>query len=113
MNEQGEDVKTIDLPNGKLLRRKQPDKIEIVDMDKFMMNADSSMLTVVPESVRPDLRKVLAAYKRSLTPPVGTKVITGEEKFSIKLNNNKENNNGESSETGVGDKSAGSYKTAI
>jgi len=113
MYEQGADVKTIDLPNGKLLRRKQPDKIEIVDMDKFIQNADSSMLTVVPESVRPDLRKVMAYYKRRLIPPVGARLVIGEEKFSIKLNNNKENNNGESSEIGVGDKSADSYKTAV
>lgn len=114
MYEQGEDVKTIDLPNGKLLRRKQPDKIEIIDMDKFMLNADSSMLTVIPESVRPDLRKVLAAYKRSLRPPVGTKIVTGDEKFSIKLNNNKkEKDNGTTTEAGVGYKSADSYQTAV
>lgn len=60
LREQGEDVKTIDLPNGKLLRRKQPDKIEIIDMDKFMLNAEASMLTVLSESVRPDLRKIMA-----------------------------------------------------
>lgn len=115
MREQGDDVKTIDLPNGKLLRRKQPDKIQIENMDEFMFNADASMLTVNPESVRPDLRKVMAFYKRRLIPPVGTKLVVGEEKFSIKLNNNEkeQEDNGTTSETGVGDKQADSYKTAV
>lgn len=115
MREQGEDVKTIDLPNGKLLRRKQPDKIEIVDMDEFMLNADSSMLTVSPETVRPDLRKVMAYYKRRLIPPVGTKVVVGEEKFSIKLNNNEkeQEDNGTTSETGIGDQQTGTYKAVV
>ncbi len=115
MKEQGEDVKTIEVCNGKLLRRKQPDKIEIVDMDQFMLNADSSMLTVSPETVRPDLRKVMAFYKRRLIPPAGTKLIVGEEKFSIKLNNNEkeQEHNGTTSETRVGNKQANSYKTAV
>lgn len=115
MKEQGEKVKTIDLPNGKLIRRKQPDKIEITNMDEFMHNADSSMLTVMPESVRPDLRKVMVYYKRRLIPPVGTKLIVGEEKFSIKLNKNEkeQEDNGTTSKTGVGNKQADSYKTAI
>ena len=46
--------------------RKQPNKIEIENMDKFMLNADSSMLTVIPETVRADLNKIKAYYKRSL-----------------------------------------------
>jgi Bacteriophage Mu Gam like protein len=114
MREQ-EGVKTIDLPNGKLLRRKQPDKIQIENFDEFMLNADASMLTVNPESVRPDLRKVMAYYKRRLIPPVGTKVVVGEEKFSIKLNNNKkeQEDNGTTSETGAGNKQRNSYKAAV
>ena len=96
MREQGEDVKTIDLPNGKLLRRKQPDKIEITDMDAFILNADSSMLTVQPETVRPDLNKIKAYYKRRLIVPEGCELKVGIEKFSIKLKQNGEDN-GESS----------------
>jgi hypothetical protein len=115
MREQGEEVKTIDLPKGKLVRRKQPDKIEITDMDEFMLNADSSMLTVSPETVRPDLRKVMAYYKRRLIPPLGTKIVVGEEKFSIKLNNNEkeQEDNGTTSKTRAGNKQTNSYKTAV
>jgi len=112
MKEQGEEVKTIDLPNGKLLIRKQPDKIQIENMEEFMLNANSSMLTVLPETVRPDLRKVMTQYKRSLVPPVGTKLVIGEDKFSIKLRNNKEAENG-TPQAGAGIESAQNYKTAV
>lgn len=113
MRNQDDTVKTIDLPNGKLLRRKQPDKIEIVDLEKFMLSANSYMLSVVPEIVKPDLKKVMATYKRNLILPEGTRLIVGEEKFSIKLKNNKEEEDGEPSEAGAGNKSADSYKTAV
>ena len=113
MNEQGEDVKTIDLPRGKLLRRKQPDKIEIIDMEKFMLNADQSMLTVQMETVRADMNKIKAYYKRRLVPPEGTRLIVGLNKFSIKLNNNnKENENGKK-EIGSGNKQADPYKAVV
>ena len=111
MREQGEDVKTIDLPNGKLLRRKQPDKIEITDMDTFILNADSSLLTVIPETVRADLNKIKAYYKRSLRVPKGTKLVLGEEKFSIKLTQRGEEN-GET-KAGAGSQSAQNYKAVI
>ena len=116
MKSQGDSVKTIDLPNGKLLRRKQPDKIEIADIDKFMLRADSQLLTVIPEMVKPNLKKIMAYYKRRLILPEGTKLIIGEEKFSIKLNNNnndKEKDDGESSEIRTGDQPADSYKAVV
>ena len=112
MYEQGEDVKTIDLPNGKLLRRKQPNKIEIDDMDEFMLNADSSMLTVIPEMVKPNLNKIKAYYKMSLTVPKGTKIVIGEEKFSIKLSERGGGENGKV-KAGAGIKSTKNYKTAV
>ena len=116
MKSQGDSVKTIDLPNGKLLRRKQPDKIEIADIDKFMLRADSQLLTVIPEMVKPNLKKIMAYYKRRLILPEGTKLIIGEEKFSIKLNNNnndKEKDDGESSEIRTGDQPADTYKAVV
>ena len=116
MKSQGDSVKTIDLPNGKLLRRKQPDKIEIADIDKFMLRADSQLLTVIPEMVKPNLKKIMAYYKRRLVLPEGTKLRIGEEKFSIKLNNNnndKEKDDGESSEIRTGDQPADTYKAVV
>ena len=86
MESQNEEVKTIDLPNGTLTRRKGPDKIEIVDMEAFLQNANKSMFTLQPEIVKPNLNKIKAYYKMTLKLPEGTKLIEGEEKFNIKLN---------------------------
>ena len=106
------DVKTVDLPNGKLLKRKQPDKIEIVDMDQFLSEANSQMLVIQPEIVRPDLNKIKAFYKRTLKVPEGTKLVIGKEKFSIKLKQNGEENNGkEEIRTGV--KQTNSFRDAV
>ena len=112
MNDQDDKVKTIDLPNGKLLKRKQPDKIEIVDLENFLLNADRSMISLQPEIVKPDLNKIKAFYKRTLKLPEGTKLIEGKEKFSIKLINNKEQENGKK-ETGVGTEQSDSLKAVV
>ena len=109
MESQNEDVKTIDLPNGKLLRRKTPDKIEIVDMELFLQNANKSMFTIQPEIVKPNLTKIKAYYKMTQRVPAGTQLIEGEEKFNIKLN---EVNNG-TKETGIGAEQTNSYRDAV
>ena len=112
MSEQDPQVRTIDLANGQLQVRKQKDKIQIENMDEFMLNADASMLTVIPESVKPDMRKVMAKYKRSLVPPLGTKLIVGEDKFIIKIKDKGEQKNG-ATEAGANFESAKDYKTAV
>jgi len=114
MREQGENVKTIELPNGKLLRRKQPTRLEITDMDEFMKNENLYQLgTLQPEILKPNLNMIKAFINMSRKIPMGVKVIEGIEKFSIKLNNNnKENDNGET-EVRTGDKQTNSYKTAV
>ena len=109
MESQDAEVKTIDLPNGKLLRRKTPDKIEIVDLEKFLEKADKSMVTLQPEMVKPNLNKIKAYYKMTLKLPEGTKLIEGEEKFNIKLN---EVNNG-TKETGIGAEQANTYRDVV
>jgi hypothetical protein len=109
MESQSDEVKTIDLPNGKLLRRKTPDKIEIVDLEKFLINADKSMVTLQPEIVKPNLNKIKAYYKMTLKLPEGTKLIEGEEKFNIKLN---EVNNG-TKETGTGVEQTEAYRDVV
>ena len=86
MESQLDEVKTIDLPNGKLTIRKGADKIVIVDMEKFLQNANKSMFTVQPETVKPNLTKIKAFYKKTLKLVEGTELIEGEEKFNIKLN---------------------------
>jgi len=85
MESQSEDVKTIDLPNGKLTRRKGADKIVIVDMEKFLQNANKNMVTVQAEIIKPNLTKIKSYYKMTLKLVEGTELIEGEEKFNIKL----------------------------
>ena len=85
MESQDAEVKTIDLPNGKLTRRKGQDKIVIVDMEAFLQNANKSMFTLQPEMVKPNLTKIKAFYKMTQKVPLGTELIEGEEKFNIKL----------------------------
>ena len=114
MREQGDSVRTLEFPNGQLLIRKQPNKIIIEDLEKFMLNADASMITVVPETVKPDLRKVMAYYKKRQIPPVGTKLVIGEEKFSIKINrNDKEDQDNGETKIGTDIERGKDYKAVI
>lgn len=110
MESQDADVKTIDLPNGKLTRRKGIDKIVIVDMEAFLQNANKSMFTLQPEIVKPNLTKIKAFYKMTQKVPIGTKLIEGEEKFNIKIKEIEENGK-EEVRTGV--KQADSYRDVV
>ncbi|MCE1168218.1 MAG: host-nuclease inhibitor Gam family protein [Sphingobacteriia bacterium] len=99
-------VKTLDLPHGVLKVHKKPDKVEITDLELFLKNARPEMLSVMPESVKPDLSKIKAYVKTHYTPPPGIKVIEGKEEFSYKLNNRKDDEDGGQEETGVAVESA-------
>ena len=109
LESQDADVKTIDLPNGKLTRRKGIDKIIIVDMEKFLQNANKNMFTLQPESVKPNLTKIKALYKMTQKVPIGTELIEGELKFNIKI---KEIEDG-TKEVGTGIKQADEYRDAV
>ena len=115
MDSQGNEVKTIDLPHGRLQRRRQPDKIEIVDLEKFLSNADRSIVTLQPEIVKPNLNKIKAYYRMTQKLPEGTRLIEGKEKFSIKLNNsqNKEEEANGKKQTRVGTEQTNSYRDAV
>lgn len=84
-------VKTISLPNGVLKLRKQPDKVEVSDLDLFLKSANSEMLTIVPESVKPNLTKIKSFIKMSGRTPAGVTKIEGSEEFKLTLNNNNNN----------------------
>ncbi|MBU2493260.1 MAG: host-nuclease inhibitor Gam family protein [Bacteroidetes bacterium] len=77
--------KTINLPHGTLKIRKKADKVEITDMDEFLKSATQMMLTVVPESVKPNLNGIKTAMKMSGKVPKGVEVIEGTEEFSLKI----------------------------
>lgn len=92
-------LKTIDLAHGVLKYHKKPDKVEISDVDLFLKNAKPEMLSVVPESVKPDMNKIKAYLKGHKAPP-GVVVVSGKEEFTYKLNNGKDNADGGQEETG-------------
>jgi len=78
--------KTIDLANGTLKMRKMPDKVEITDMETFLANANSQMLTVVPEQVKADLTKIKAYLKMTGGKPIaGVTLLEGKEEFRLTL----------------------------
>jgi arginine deiminase len=70
-----EGKKTVDLPNGAIRFRKQPDRIEIVDEEMFFNNATSSILAIIPETAKADLNKIKAFIKRSGRTPKGCELV--------------------------------------
>lgn len=90
-----EGLKTIDLPHGVLKMYKKQDKIEITDMETFLMFATSEIVSVVPETIRPDLNKIKSFIKTHKKIPAGVILIEGKEEFTYKLKQNgKDNSNG-------------------
>ena len=85
-----EKVKTLELAFGSLRFRKLPDRVEILDNELFLNNANSSCLMIVPETAKADLNKIKNFIKRSGRTPKGCEVIPGEVKFSYSINNHKE-----------------------
>ncbi len=62
MREQGDDVKTIEVCNGKLLRRKQPNRLEIADIDDDLHHVNYGQLVwmAVPTDEYPGRAKPIA-----------------------------------------------------
>lgn len=86
-----ESLKTLDLPNGVIRIRKLPEKVIIVDEEKFFRKATSQLLNIIPESAKPDLLKIRSWIKKTGRIPDGVEVTAGEEKFSYTIK--KENGN--------------------
>jgi len=97
-----ENVKTLDLPNGIIRIRKQPEKVIIVDEEKFFKKATNALLNIIPESARPDILKIKSWIKRTGKIPDGVTVTSSDEKFSYTIK--KENGNNGKEKTRVTDK---------
>ncbi|MHB8930245.1 MAG: hypothetical protein ACYC5R_06575, partial [Melioribacteraceae bacterium] len=82
-----EQKKSISLPHGTLRLRKKPDRVIIEDLDSFLKDAKSEMLTVISESLKPDLNGIKTFIKRSGKIPNGVNLLIGEEEFSLTINN--------------------------
>ena len=85
-----ENLKTLNLAHGIIRLRKQPEKITVMDEEKFYKKATSDLLNIIPETAKPDLLKIRSWIRRTGRIPEGVEVSTQEEKFSytIKRNDN-------------------------
>lgn len=106
-------AKTLELPNGTLKLHKKPDKVEISDLNAFLANAKSEMLTVIPEQIKPDMSKIKAYLRQNYSPKgvAGITVIEGKEEFSYKIKEVKEYAGEE--ETGAGTEPAKTLRIAV
>ncbi len=93
-----EGKKTIDLPHGTLKIRKLPDKVEITDIETFLLNANQDVVTIIPESVKPDLTKIKTYIRNSGRQLPGVTIIEGVEQFKLTLKS-KETKNDNTPET--------------
>lgn len=90
-----EGLKTIDLPHGVLKMHKKQDKVEVTDIELFIKSASAEIISIVPESVKPDLNKIKNFIKTHKRIPAGITLIEGKEEFTYKLKQNgKDNSNG-------------------
>jgi hypothetical protein len=89
--------KTIDLPNGVLKIRKAQDRLEI-DLEEFLETTDPSLLTLVPAMYKPNLAGIKAMIKEHDVVPDGVTVIEGIDKFSFKLKNQGDTDDGDHEE---------------
>lgn len=103
--------KTISLPNGALKMHKKPDKVEIEDLELFLMKAKPEMLTIVPEQIKPNLNAIKSYIKTKPVPP-GIKFIEGVAEFSYTLSKG-ELENAREKETGTGNWENDYSKAAI
>ena len=78
-------------------------------MEVFLKNARPELLTVIPESVKPDMNKI-KSYIKTHPIPSGVTVIEGKEEFTYKL---KGVNNGRAEETGVGVEQSPSIRATV
>jgi hypothetical protein len=104
--------KTLALPHGELKMRKGRDKIEIVDMEKFLPVAQAKgLLKAIPESFEPDMRTLLEYTKYSGVTPPGCSLIPAGTKFTYTTkggsNGSHDKYQREQAETGTGSERVG------
>jgi phage host-nuclease inhibitor protein Gam len=78
--------KTITLPHGQIKLRQGRQKVQVIDMDKFLKAGERlNLLRKIPESYEPDLSAIYQHIKFTGEIPQGVDVISGETKFSYSL----------------------------
>ena len=85
--------KTITLPHGQIKLRQGRQKVQVIDMDRFLKVGDRyNLLRKIPESIEPDLQAIHQHIKRTGEIPRGVEVFQGEVKFSYTLKRGGNNN---------------------
>ena len=93
----GTGEKTISLPHGQIKYRMGRDKVEVVDLPKFMpMGQKLGLVRVTPAKTEPDLLAIAAYIKlNGNRPPVGVMLTPAQPKFSYKTKGSDNNVNNE------------------
>lgn len=96
--------KTISLPHGKISFRMGRDKVEVIDLQKFLpIGQKLGLVRVTPAKTEPDLLAIAAYIKIHGKPPVGTMLTPATAKFSYKTQSKGTNDvNNERNETKTG-----------
>ena len=100
----GTGEKTISLPHGKISFRMGRDKVEVIDLQKFLpIGQKLGLVRVTPAKTEPDLLAIAAYIKIHGKPPVGTMLTPATAKFSYKTQSKGSNDvNDERNETKTG-----------
>ena len=87
--------KTISLPHGQIKYLMGRDKVEVVDLPKFMpMGQKLGLVRVTPAKTEPDLLAISAYIKlNNNKPPVGVMLTPAQPKFSYKTKGTNDVNN--------------------
>ena len=76
------DEKTINLPHGTIKLRMGRDKVDVIDIQKFLSDqANQKFLRSIPESYQPDLQAISQHIKQTGAIPDGVNLIPAETKF--------------------------------
>ncbi len=85
--------KTITLPHGQIKLRQGRQKVQVIDMDKFLKVGERyNLLRKIPESYEPNLQAIHQHIKMTGEIPIGVDVIPAETKFSYSLKRGGNNN---------------------
>ncbi|MHB1050649.1 MAG: host-nuclease inhibitor Gam family protein [Bacteroidota bacterium] len=106
--------KTITLPHGKISFRMGRDKVEVVDLAKFMPTGQKlGLVRVTPAKTEPDLLAIAAYVKLNGRPPAGVMLTPAQAKFSYKTKGvNDDNSEWDKTETGDSDRAKSASQIA-
>jgi phage host-nuclease inhibitor protein Gam len=106
--------KTISLPHGLIKYRLGRDKVEVIDLQKFLpMGQRLGLVRITPAKTEPDLLAIAAYTKLNGKPPAGVMLTPAIQRFSYKTKGvNDANNERNETETGDSDRAKSASQIA-